>query len=411
MSVSRGDFPNNISDEAINTLLLSIGLPKATRITSPRVNASFHGIYMITLPPGKKVTSANILCDGDELVLRVAANYWPRIKTLNEQGVMSFISNRTKIPIPQLIGWDASVDNPLGYEWTLLARVPGETLSDIWHKLDAKQMGGILSQLANIIVELHSLKFKWIGGITSKSNEDDGWIVGQVIDETFWATHQVLLWPAHSSVQNLNIRGPYKTYAGYIGTQVRLYTLQIQMHENLRPYRYLVHPLDTLLDVLDERDEELSKTRFVLAHRDLHFGNIMYDQKAKKITGILDWEFAGVVPAPKWNPRGAFLWNCDRSESGKEMKEIFLENFVTRCKNRGLKAWPDEVEYTSPGQKAMQEIADHLRAIIEVKVRDQYSQDVQMRLQFDERVSGWEKTITEALKVLDIEVPGERVLW
>ncbi|KAI1448785.1 hypothetical protein F5Y02DRAFT_374681 [Annulohypoxylon stygium] len=58
----------------MNTFLLSICLPKATRIVVPKVYSNFHDICMITLPPGKKVTSEGISYD-DGLVLRVAANY------------------------------------------------------------------------------------------------------------------------------------------------------------------------------------------------------------------------------------------------------------------------------------------------------------------------------------------------
>ncbi|KAI1090217.1 kinase-like domain-containing protein [Rostrohypoxylon terebratum] len=407
MSVSSPDFPKNIPDGEINKLLLSIRLPRATKIVAPEVNASFHDIYMITLPPGKKVTSRGISCDDDELVLRVAANYWPRVKTLNEHGVMSYIAKHTNIPIPKLIAWDASVNNVLGYEWTLLSRVSGETLSDIWRDLDANQMGGILDQLADILVELHSRKFNRIGGIPlhSDTDKDNDWVAGWVIDETFWAIHEFPLWPAGSSDEDLNIHGPFENYVDYIASQIELYTRQIQAHDKLKSYRHLVRPLQALLAALKEHAEELNKTRLVLAHKDLHFGNIMYDRKSSKITGILDWEFSGVVPAPKWNPRKAFLWNCDNSDNNKAKKERLLGEFMRRCKDRGVKPLPDEVEYTSPRQKAMQEIADHVRAIIEVEVKNQYLEDVKLRADLDERVRGWEETVIKALTTFGINVP------
>jgi aminoglycoside phosphotransferase (APT) family kinase protein len=60
----------------------------------------------------------------------------------------------------------------------------------------------------------------------------------------------------------------------------------------------LIPRIKAFMAAMDKHKEELNQTRLVLAHRDLHFGNIMYDISAKRITAVLDWEFAGVVPAP-----------------------------------------------------------------------------------------------------------------
>lgn len=37
-------------------------------------------------------------------------------------------------------------------------------------------------------------------------------------------------------------------------------------------------------------------TRNVLAHKDLHVANTTYNEFNERITGILDWEFSGIVP-------------------------------------------------------------------------------------------------------------------
>lgn len=42
---------------------------------------------------------------------------------------------------------------------------------------------------------------------------------------------------------------------------------------------------------MDRHKEELNKTRLVLTHQDLYFGNIMYDISTKRITAVLDWEY------------------------------------------------------------------------------------------------------------------------
>ncbi|KAI1459988.1 kinase-like domain-containing protein [Annulohypoxylon moriforme] len=397
MPTSEDILPKGISNDAINKLLESIGLPNARKITAPRVDAKFHAIYMIGLPHHRNDRFRHI--STNELVLRVAANYWPRIKSENEHGVMNCVRSRTSIPVPEVIGFDHSDKNPLGYEYSLLARVPGETLSDIWQELDDKQMNGILDQLANILAELHSIDVEEIGGVVPEIGQDDNWQMGRVIDETFWANPQITLWPSGETIDSLNIGGPFETYSDYISAQISLYIRQIRLHPNLKFFRRQTYALEAFLASLREHAEELNKTMLILAHKDLHFGNIMYDRDSGKITGILDWEFSGVVPAPKWNPRKAFLWNCDDSENGKTAKALLEERFAQRYNSM----FPKQVQYTSPRQKAMQEIADHVRAIIEVKVLDQrYSRTTQMQAQLDERVREWEKTISKALEVFGI---------
>lgn len=41
----------------------------------------------------------------------------------------------------------------------------------------------------------------------------------------------------------------------------------------------------------------LNESRIVMAHGELHLGNIMCRPLNGFITGIIDWEFAGTVPA------------------------------------------------------------------------------------------------------------------
>ncbi|RKK80211.1 hypothetical protein BFJ69_g4401 [Fusarium oxysporum] len=161
MGAPADHLPLPISEDAINQLLQVLRLPRASAIENPRMTAQYHSIYFITHPPIE-------LSRGHyELVLRVAGNHLPNIKTKNEIGVMTWLSKNTTIPSPEAIAYHDSADNP-AHPW-----------------------GGI-------------------GGLTL---DDRGEVqLGTVVDETFWQVPDIkALWPEGETVASLNIGGSYKT--------------------------------------------------------------------------------------------------------------------------------------------------------------------------------------------------------
>lgn len=133
MATPANHLPQPIPEDAINALLVAADLPRATEIISPRVTAQYHSIYKITLPPNNKLGHT-------DLVLRVPGHHLPRIKLESEVGVMSWVSKNTTIPIPKAVAYDASVNNPISHEYTLLSWVKGATLSEIHQSLNNQQI-------------------------------------------------------------------------------------------------------------------------------------------------------------------------------------------------------------------------------------------------------------------------------
>jgi len=62
----------------------------------------------------------------------------------------------------------------------------------------------------------------------------------------------------------------------------------ISRHKKLEVLQDTLNSLETFLKALELSAEELNKVRFKLAHRDLHFSNILFDRDSSKITAILD---------------------------------------------------------------------------------------------------------------------------
>ncbi|KAG9496504.1 hypothetical protein J7337_011280 [Fusarium musae] len=369
MSSPAAHLPPPLPEHAIQTLLQALRLPHATSISNPQMTAQYHSVYFLTLLP------TELSRGHSELVLRVAGNHLPEIKTANEIGIMTWLSRNTSIPLPEVIAYDATNQNPIAHEYTLLSRIPGVTLSDIYGSLSDKRQNDIIDQLIDFLMQLQAHPWDGIGGLTV---DDQGELkLGPVVDETFWQVPDIqALWPEGETVTTLNIGGPYKTYVDYMIAHVTNYIRLIETHEKLAFMRDISPRLEAFVAALPRHANELNNIKLRLAHKDLHFANTMFDPSSGKITGILDWEFAGVVPYPQWNPRSSFLWNgIDTSESLKE-KYRLLEVFKQRCKEKGCTLF-EEAAYTSPMQESMQLAVDFLRAIVEVSPRGQRQELVQ----------------------------------
>ena len=50
--------------------------------------------------------------------------------------------------------------------------------------------------------------------------------------------------------------------------------------------------IEAFLDALAQNAEMLNDVQLRLAHKDLHFGNILYDSDSSKITAAIDWELS-----------------------------------------------------------------------------------------------------------------------
>lgn len=57
--------------------------------------------------------------------------------------------------------------------------------------------------------------------------------------------------------------------------------------------------LETFVAIVPTLADELNKVKLRLAHKNLYFANIIVNVSSSKITGVLGWEFAGIVPFTK----------------------------------------------------------------------------------------------------------------
>ncbi|KAI2879385.1 hypothetical protein CBS63078_11124 [Aspergillus niger] len=303
-------LPPPLPTTSITSLILSLSLPAPTTISPLNVSAAFHTIYLIHFDASTAASATPSIParndpDGSiTLVLRISGAQIPTIKTLNEVAVMTWVRRNTNIPVPAVIAYSASRDNPLGYEFTLLERVPGVSVAEVYDTLDEGRKMKLVEQLAG----------------EGKKEVEEEIVRGPPIEETYWQVPDL------------------ETY--WSGTDETLETLNPfqsdGIHPSLSAHRDLIPRLEQFISVL-ESDDNLNNVPYVLAHKDLHFANIMCDPSSPEcpITAVLDWEFASVVPAPRWNPVRAFLWNYRYGAEDKAERDRLERVFEEGRKEKG----------------------------------------------------------------------------
>jgi len=363
-------LPAPFADEQILALLDSIPLPHPTSIRPLKVTAAFHIIYILSynaedIIPKLPKTAEKPKTSVYDLVLRISGDHVARIKTENESAIIYWVRQNTSIPVPDIISYDATVENPLNREFIIFNRCPGVAISDIYDDLSSTQLDIILNQLIEILTDLHTHEFHTIGGMAHCSDSPEKIVPGPVLDETFWFLPDIPLYFSNTkeTLESLNISGPYPDYISFVTASVEKHMHVAESHPSLTFLRKYFTLLSDFLSGLPQHAEDLNNTPIRLAHKDLHFANILCDPVTTKITAILDWEFAGTVPFPCWDPARAFLWNARPGDESYKEKYRLRDRFAELCRDQKVDFMKD-AEFTSLLQESMHMVMNLLRCIV-----------------------------------------------
>ncbi|EED13998.1 conserved hypothetical protein [Talaromyces stipitatus ATCC 10500] len=382
MATSSNYLPPALTADSITDLILALNLPKPTSIEPLEAAASFHSIYLINFS-ALVATDIPVRAEKDgtlALVLRVSGRQLPSIKTLNEVGVMNWVRKNTHIPVPAIVRYDATENNLIGHEFTLLEKAPGVSVDKIYDTLST---------------ETKTKMSGYVGGLTLR---DNGEIArGPLLDEYFWQLPDLeQYWSSPGMHETLDTLNPiaadgFPNYVSFNVACLERYIHAIEVHPLLDPYRDMVPRLRSFILALQTsvNIDELNRVAYVLAHKDMHFANIMCDPEEPgcPITAVLDWEFSGVVPAPRWNPPRAFLWNMKSTPEDKAEQTRMEELFEQVCHERGAQSILEETKMNA-AQESMQTVVNHVRAIVEVCPRGQAS----------DRTRQWRKVAEAAME-------------
>ncbi|KAH6659457.1 hypothetical protein BKA67DRAFT_652685 [Truncatella angustata] len=259
----------------------------------------------------------------------------------NTVGVLRYLERRTSpaegesraLRLPEVVGWDGTKDNDLGYPYIMTKRIPGMNLGKEWEALAQSQRMAVATQIARLYMDFESISSAVTGIINvppthntaekSISPKPDELLEISAFGTTF-AGDQA----RHTDFEDeenglLPLDRLYADPPGLPVGEMMLAPLKRRISQALhqetpdlniveyhyKPLLYILGQLnegDIFASVDDGNDED---TRFCLWNLDLTPSNIMIDYATNHepyITGILDWEAAIFGPRfmtaepPRW---------------------------------------------------------------------------------------------------------------
>jgi isoamyl acetate esterase len=103
----------------------------------------------------------------------------------SEVVTLNLLKMKTTIPVPTVYGYDARYDNEIGAPYLLMEAMPGKRLwgtprSDF---IPEQHKAKVYVQIADILLQLYSLKFPAIGMLYWDCENDTTYTVGKIVDQ------------------------------------------------------------------------------------------------------------------------------------------------------------------------------------------------------------------------------------
>lgn len=344
------------------------------------------------------VSSPNV---SQQYLMRVTLPVDPFFKTESEVATLAYVRMHTAIPVPNVIAYDSSSNNPLGFEWMLSERIEGITLSEAWEKMDFRSRSIFTRKMADMLLQLSGLRFREIGSLYFSKIQDrvSNEILSlrrAIIKDNSKAHESTMCITCHEATQTIETSesiqsskgavkfdrsvdtefmiGPIVSPWSFIGKRVLLHAdrgpfssscelmlakiqLQIDRIKNLSPF-----PTDEYYSENDEElavdQDEILKTcdglrslipdyfspydtgeyTNTLYHADLSNRNILVDPKTYRITGLLDWEFVSICPPWETHEYPEFLLGFDKAEFPPSGESDIETKSLIHYENRPSKA-------------------------------------------------------------------------
>ncbi|KAL2196687.1 phosphotransferase enzyme family-domain-containing protein [Corynascus similis CBS 632.67] len=234
-------------------------------------------------------------------MLRVSLPVDPGNKTRGEAATLQLVRRKTDIPVPDVVAFDASRSNEIGYEWLLMERIPGIPSHYRWRKMSMAQKERLTVRIADFQAQLFRCGnlgegFRGIGTVGTCLQLDHGVPEPGPIVSNFFFSGQRYHYPIP--------RGPFSSSHDWLRAQlniiIREHTAALAVAKSdldrdhaesaLRAARKLLRMLHKVFPAIVHPPE-----RTVIWHDDLSLRNILVDHSGN-ISGVIGWECASALP-------------------------------------------------------------------------------------------------------------------
>ncbi|KJZ71636.1 hypothetical protein HIM_08948 [Hirsutella minnesotensis 3608] len=199
----------------------------------------------------------------------------------SEVATLMFLE-KTSVPAPKLYDFELEhPGNPVGPAFILMEKLPGKSLR--WSTTTPQQRQRVMSQLADVFVELYKHPFRFFGSLDVPGESH----IGPFAKES-------LMTLAKSEMRTI---GPCSSLEDYYASSLQLILdliIQEELYSRQAVDAYLIHRflLDLIPLVVPSTQND---DNFYLKHADDKGDHILVDDHFN-ITGIIDWEWAHTAP-------------------------------------------------------------------------------------------------------------------
>lgn len=282
-------------------------------------SGAFNKLYLVTY--------------GDHSALmRVSLPVYPHAKTRSEAATLQWVRDNTKVPVPQVLAFEDSNDNEIGFEWILMDLMPGYPAHRRWRTMSMKQKEDFIIKVAEFQAELFCLgrpesAFSGIGTLhlETKSQGSEAhstsMIPGELVSHSFFMGDHL-----HYDVP----RGPFDSSYDWLSSELKIIILEKETiiektededdkedaEEILTSARKLLALLPTIFPPTQSGTE-----RTVICHDDLNLWNILVDSQGS-ITAVVDWECVSALPI--WIATRMPRFLIDQSREEEPERDIYM---------------------------------------------------------------------------------------
>jgi hypothetical protein len=121
------------------------------------MQGAFNKIYLIRWPRDSE--------DEKSFIIWVSLPADPGFKIASDVATVEFVRDHTDAPVPRVLAFEPSHKNDLGFEWTMMMKMPGRPLCEQWNYMAWEQKEELVKRLAEIWAQIFRHKFRGIGNI------------------------------------------------------------------------------------------------------------------------------------------------------------------------------------------------------------------------------------------------------